>query len=153
MRLFLYACFIFFYSSSALAGDQVYFSTSPQKILGSSAIAGISSALSNSDIALCKSMIYPPHLKGDYGEVIVGKIYLEQHLNKSGSWQSVSARFGRQGIDQIYIKYDTENNDHKKVFYGIDLSKSFDPSFSGTYADGYYFRRSARHSNHPAGAI
>jgi hypothetical protein len=76
-----------------------------QPTLGISA-SGISSALSKADIALCKSIIQPRHLMGDYGEALVGKFYLEQHLSKSGSWEGLSSNFGRQGIDQIYIKYD-----------------------------------------------
>lgn len=107
MRLFISA-FLFLFSVSIAFADTGYKEDLPLiKTVGSASISAISSAMSHADVALCKSIIYPPHLRGDYGETIVGKFYLEQHLKKSGSWQTVSARFGRQGIDQIYIKYDT----------------------------------------------
>ncbi len=77
-------------------------------VVGISSLSGVSSALAQADVALCKSIIFPPHLKGEYGESIVGKFFFEQHLKNSGRWVPVSARLGRQGIDQIYIKYDTK---------------------------------------------
>jgi len=97
---------IIFISSTVFANTDKQINSPYIKTIGVGAISGISSALSQSDVALCKSMIYPKHLKGDYGESIVGKFYLEHHLKKSGNWESISARFGRQGIDQIYLKYD-----------------------------------------------
>lgn len=107
MRIFTCVLLALFATSSAFA-DSSYNKNLPLfKTMGSASISGISTALAGADVALCKSMIYPPHLRGDYGETIVGKFYLEQYLKRSGSWQSISARFGRQGIDQIYIKYDT----------------------------------------------
>ncbi len=108
MRIFTFTFLILFATSSAFADTGYYKKKLPLfKTMGSASISGISTALAGADVALCKSMIYPPHLRGDYAETIVGKFYLEQYLKKSGSWQSISARFGRQGIDQIYIKYDT----------------------------------------------
>jgi len=75
------------------------------KMFGNAGVAGVAIYGAHADLALCKSMIYPKHLKGDYGESIVGKFFLKQYTTK-GQWTSISPRIGRQGIDQLYIKYD-----------------------------------------------
>ena len=106
MRLFICAFLLCFSASSTLANNDSEKDSALIKTMGISAISGISSALSQADVALCKSMIFPSHLKGDYGETIAGKFYLEHHLKKSGSWRPVSARLNSQGIDLIYLKHD-----------------------------------------------
>ncbi len=78
--------------------------------------SGITTALAKADIVLCKSMINLNHLKGESTEIITGKFYLEYCLKKEGSWQSISAKLGPQGIDQIYIKY--EKGIPKKIIVG-----------------------------------
>ncbi len=71
------------------------------------ATSALSVAVSRADVALCKSIIFPPHLKGNFGETVAGKFVLDRHLAASGNWRPITPRFGSQGIDQIYIKYDT----------------------------------------------
>ncbi len=77
---------------------------------GVSFVTGVSSALARADIALAKSLINPNHLKGEYAEIVSGEVFLKHNLRRTGNWQPVSSRFGRQGIDQIFIKYDSFGN-------------------------------------------
>ncbi len=58
------------------------------------------------DLVFAKSIITPSHLKGDFGEAVVGNSYLRSHLRLHDGWKPITARFGRQGIDELYIKYD-----------------------------------------------
>lgn len=67
----------------------------------------IGTALARADVALCRSIITPNIIKGDLGENIATKYFMKEYLLKSGNWQSVTPRFGRQGLDHVFIKYDS----------------------------------------------
>jgi len=66
-----------------------------------------SSLKTGSQLMFSKNVIPPSHLKGEWAETITKRFYLEKHLRKSGNWQSISPRSGRQGLDSIFIKRDS----------------------------------------------
>ena len=72
--------------------------------------SAIGTALGRADIALCKSVLTPSILKGDLGENIASKYFTKQFLLDNRNWQAVSPRFGRQGLDHVFIKYDKNGN-------------------------------------------
>lgn len=70
-------------------------------------LAGISTAgaiaISSPDVALARSVLYSPHVRGSFGESHMHR-YLAQYL-KEKNLRHVPVRLGRQGIDGIYVKY------------------------------------------------
>lgn len=72
--------------------------------------SAIGTALGRADIALCKSVLTPNIIKGDLGENIASKYFTKQYLLDNGNWQAVSQKFGRQGLDHVFIKYDKNGN-------------------------------------------
>lgn len=116
-------CFVLLISQSVWGAGSVLSENNENiHVVTNTAISGISTALAHADIALCRSVINMNHLKGEFGENIVEKLYLENHLQRSGSWEAIAPRLGRQGIDQIYIKYDSRGLPRKimvgEVKYG-----------------------------------
>lgn len=72
-----------------------------------SGLVGLSTAgaiaISSPDVALGKSVLYSPHVRGAFGESHM-HIYLAQYL-KEKNLRHVPVRLGSQGIDGIYVKY------------------------------------------------
>lgn len=72
-----------------------------------SGLVGLSTAgaiaISSPDIALGKSALYSPHVRGSFGENHM-HTYLAQYL-KEKNLRHVPVRLGSQGIDGIYVKY------------------------------------------------
>lgn len=69
--------------------------------------ARISTSLARADVALCKSILSPNILKGDFGENVAAKFIEKQYLNELGDWKTVTPRLGRQGIDNLYMRFDS----------------------------------------------
>ena len=51
--------------------------------------------------------IYIPHWKGELGESLVKHHYLSRRLGSQANWSSLTPKLGRQGIDLLYVKYNT----------------------------------------------
>lgn len=70
-------------------------------------LAGISTAgaiaISSPDVALARSVLYSPHVRGSFGESHM-HTYIAQYL-KDKNLRHVPVRLGSQGIDGIYVKY------------------------------------------------
>lgn len=77
------------------------------KTLGVAYSGAAGTALAKADVALCGSMITPAHLKGDVGEAFMGKLYLKTLVSRANhKWELVSPRYGRQGIDGVFMAFD-----------------------------------------------
>ena len=70
-------------------------------------LAGISTAgaiaISSPDVALARSVLFSPHIRGAFGESHM-HTYIAQYL-KDKNLRHVPVRLGSQGIDGIYVKY------------------------------------------------
>jgi hypothetical protein len=88
-------------------------------------ISGVSTALSRVDIALAKSKLNLNHLKGDFAESLSEPYFMKRHLASSENWRPVTARFGRQGIDQVFLRYGSNGKPNgiiaTEVKYGSSL--------------------------------
>jgi len=78
--------------------------------LGGAAGGAIGTALARADVALCRSVINPIHLRGDVGESFANRVALQTILKGGGGWENVTPRIGRQGIDHILIRFDANGN-------------------------------------------
>jgi len=98
MRLFLLYLLILGFvpvSASASPDDQAV----EASVLGGVSVIGTSSA----DIIMARSMVNPLHLKGDAAEYLVDSVLRQ---NNGSGWRPITSRFGRQGLDSIYVRYD-----------------------------------------------
>jgi len=83
--------------------------------LGVAASGAIGTAMSKADDALFKSIIFPSHLKGNAGESFMGGVYLKNFLSQGKTnWQLISSQHGRQGIEGIFIRFDSNGDRHLK---------------------------------------
>lgn len=82
----------------------------------SSFVSASATALSKADIALARSFVVRNGFKGNFGESIAEKSYIDTYLSKEGHWQSITPRSGPQGLDHLFIK--TKNGVIKDVMVG-----------------------------------
>ena len=103
--------------------------------VGVASAGAIGTVLGRADVALCKSIILPSHLKGDVGEGFMGKMFSETRsfLGKVG-WELVSPRLGRQGIDGIFIRFDANGNPRGLI---VAESKYGTGNLNPTKRDGF----------------
>ncbi|MBT4013811.1 MAG: hypothetical protein HON92_13050 [Planctomycetaceae bacterium] len=62
------------------------------------------SALSHVHLDVAQNSITANVFKGEFGEAHMNR-YLTKYLRATGNWQPIRARFGPQGIDGMYLKY------------------------------------------------
>ena len=92
---------IIFSTLISLSVSQIDIESARSSLVGISTAGAI--AISSPDVALARSVIYSPHVKGGFGENHMHR-YLSQYL-KEKNLRHVPVRLGRQGIDGIYVKY------------------------------------------------
>lgn len=86
--------------------------SSPEEIanyargLAPGAVSALSTANAKAGAALARNSLNSGHLKGEFGEMVAEEFYLNRHLANQQTWRSLTPRFGRQGLDQLFIKYD-----------------------------------------------
>lgn len=95
----------------ALLGHLAYGETSVERVseargIASALASASATALAKADLALARSYVTPNAYKGNLGEGLVEKVFLNEHLLQSGNWQSITPRFGPQGLDHLWIKLD-----------------------------------------------
>lgn len=74
------------------------------KALGSSSIAAIGSVIGRADKALLQSSLAPNQLRGAFGESAMNV------MMRSQGYSSLSPRLGPQGIDGLYLRFDSRGN-------------------------------------------
>lgn len=90
-------------SAEALKTTPVKHSYEP-KVLSASAIAAIGTSIARADKVLVQSSINSIQLRGEFGESAMHIM-----MNSQG-YSSLSPRFGSQGIDGIFLRYDSRGN-------------------------------------------
>lgn len=94
------------------------------------AMAG--TALFRADVALAKSIVSPNDFRGSLGENVAGNCFLKNTLSRTGNWQAITPRSGRQGLDHLYVKTNSRGVPTKLL---IGESK-FNTSPLGETSDG-----------------
>ena len=67
----------------------------------------LSLALERADVAVARSVIAPNELKGAFAEGLTDRFILGSD-GGPGKWNAVSARLGRQGLDHVAVRVDSE---------------------------------------------
>ena len=102
--------FVLLFSFATLLGqdDSQNFSL-PRTVVATGAAAAATS-LSHADLAYLRTRVSSNTrgFKGAFGENIAQKTFLENMLNKSGNWKSVTPRLGSQGLDHVFVQYNKD---------------------------------------------
>ena len=92
----------------------------------------VGTALFRADIALAKSIVSPTDFRGSLGENVAGQCFLKNTLSRTGNWQAITPRSGRQGLDHLYVKTNS-NGVPTKLLIG---ESKFNTSTLGETHDG-----------------
>jgi len=92
---------IIFSTLISLSISQIDIESARTSLVGISTAGAI--AISSPDVALARSVLYSPHVRGSFGESHM-HTYIAQYL-KDKNLRHVPVRLGSQGIDGIYVKY------------------------------------------------
>jgi hypothetical protein len=69
----------------------------------------LASALEHADVAVARSVISTNELKGNFAEELSSRFILGSDSGP-GKWHAISPRLGRQGLDHIAIRLDSEGH-------------------------------------------
>lgn len=130
MRRF-FACLCVVLTVAAVCADKSPERRENAEIANSSLVAASATALSRADVALARSFIVRNNFKGNYGESIAEKAFIDKYLTTEGRWQSVTPRSGPQGLDHVFVK--TRNGVIKDIMVG---ESKFNTSRLDTTVDG-----------------
>ena len=102
----------------------------------------VGTALFRADIALAKSIVSPTDFRGSLGENVAGQCFLKNTLSRTGNWQAITPRSGRQGLDHLYVKTNS-NGVPTKLLIG---ESKFNTSTLGETHDGIQMGKTCRRS-------
>lgn len=104
--------FVLFFSFATLFGQDDSQNFSLPRTVVATGTAAAATALSNADLAYLRTRLSSNTrgFKGAFGENIAQRTFLENILEKSGNWKSLTPRLGSQGLDHVFIKYDKYGN-------------------------------------------
>lgn len=99
--------FVLFFSFATLFGQDDSQNFSLPRTVVATGTAAAATALSNADLAYLRTRVSSNTrgFKGAFGENIAQRTFLENILEKSGNWKSLTPRLGSQGLDHVFVKY------------------------------------------------